>query len=366
MVINMNLGGTEKALLNMIDEIPTNDYEITILMLEKYGALLEDIPSYVKIKYLDEYERIKPLINNSPKSIIENHIENREIVKAIKCGIYNIIAKLSGERTLYYKYLAKRLKVINKEYDIAVAYAGPMEFITYYVLNKINANEKYQWIHFDVRKIGFNKKFAENNFSRFNKVIVVSEEGKNALVEKCPKLNDKVAVRLNTIPIKQIIKLSEEGKGFTDNFEGTRILTVGRISKEKGQDLAIKACKMLVERGANVKWYCIGTGPLVNEYKKLVKNLNLEEKFEFLGAKKNPYIYMKECDIYVQPSRHEGFCITVGEAKVFSKPIITTDFVGAREQIINNYNGIVCKGAADEIYNAINTLIINENIKVKF
>ena len=42
------------------------------------------------------------------------------------------------------------------EYDIAVAYAGPMDFISYFVANKIKAKKKIQWIHFDVKKIGFN------------------------------------------------------------------------------------------------------------------------------------------------------------------------------------------------------------------
>ncbi|MEG1003860.1 MAG: glycosyltransferase [Clostridium sp.] len=356
MIINMNLGGTEKALLNMIDEIPINDYEITILMLEKYGALLEDIPPYVKVKYLDEYERIRPLINNSPKSVIENHIENREVIKAIKCGIYNIIAKLRGDRTQYYKYLAKRLKVINEEYDIAVAYAGPMEFITYYVLNKINAKEKYQWIHFDIRNIGFNKKFAQNNFKKFDKVVVVSDEGKKALIEVCHKLKGNVSVKLNTIPKRHIIEQSEVGEGFVDTFDGIRILTVGRICKEKGQDIAIRVCKKLLEEGVNVKWYCIGSGNLESEYKNLVYNLGLENSFEFLGSKKNPYAYMRECDIYVQPSRHEGFCITVAEAKIFEKPIITTDFIGAKEQLkeLNN-SEVVCSEV--EMVNSIKKIV---------
>lgn len=333
MIINMNLGGTEKALLNMINEVPANDYEITIIMLEKYGSLLENIPTYVKIKYVDEYLKIKPLLNNTPKEIIKKNIKNKEFIKAIQCGIYNIIAKIQGDRSIYYKYLMKKIVKLNEEYDIAIAYAGPMELITYYVLNKINAKEKYQWIHFDIRKIPFNKKFAEMYFSRFNKVVVVSEEGKNALVERCPKLKGRVKVRLNTIPIKQIIEQSKEGEGFNDGFKGIRILTVGRVSEEKGQDLAIKACKMLVDEGLNIKWYCVGTGPLVKEYNKLVKSLNLEDKFEFLGAKKNPYRYMKECDIYVQPSRHEGFCITLGEIKNFNKFIISTNFTGAKEQL---------------------------------
>lgn len=52
---------------------------------------------------------------------------------------------------------------------------------------------------------------------------------------------------------------------------------------------------------------------------------------------------MAECDLYVQSSRHEGFCITLGEAKIFDKPIISTNFTGATEQLFNYREGIVIK-----------------------
>ena len=52
----------------------------------------------------------------------------------------------------------------------------------------------------------------------------------------------------------------------------------------------------------------------------------------FLGSKINPYRFLKECDIYVQPSRGEGYCIALAEAICLEKPIVVTDFAGAREQ----------------------------------
>lgn len=63
MVINMNVGGTEKALLNMISEMPKEEYDITILMLEKYGGFLDLIPETVHVKYLEGYSKIKKILN---------------------------------------------------------------------------------------------------------------------------------------------------------------------------------------------------------------------------------------------------------------------------------------------------------------
>lgn len=356
MIKNMNIGGTEKSLLNILCEIPQKEYEVTILMLENKGEFLNDIPRGIKVKTLKDYGDIINQINSSPKEIVAELIKNKHFINALNIGTIHIISKLLGDRTIFFKYLTRNLKNISEKYDIAIAYAGPLEFITYYVLNRIKAKKKYQWIHFDVRKIYFNKRFSNNQFKKFNNIVVVSEEGKQSLVSKCPKLEDKIKVRLNTIPKKSILKGASLEKGFNDVFDGTRILTVGRLSYEKGQDIAIKICKQLVDSGKNIRWYCIGQGYSYSKYKKLVEELDIKENFKLLGAKKNPYPYMKECDIYVQPSRHEGFCITLGEAKIFNKPIVSTDFAGAKEQLKNMKNSYIVD-SEEEIYNTIKSLL---------
>ena len=66
---------------------------------------------------------------------------------------------------------------------------------------------------------------------------------------------------------------------------------------------------------------------------------------------------MKECDIYVQPSKPEGYCITLAEARCFNNPIITTNFTGANEQIINENTGLICEISEEEIYNAVKRLL---------
>src|SRR5690606_2684904 len=79
----------------------------------------------------------------------------------------------------------------------------------------------------------------------------------------------------------------------------------------------------------------------------------------FLGEKLNPYPYMKDCDIYVQPSLHEGYCITVAEAQVFNKPIVVTDFASAKDLIENNVTGLITEISSDGLYTAIKSLLIN-------
>ncbi|MGL5244946.1 MAG: glycosyltransferase, partial [Sarcina sp.] len=58
MIINMNVGGTEKALLTMLNELPKDKYHVTVLMLEKSGEFLKYIPDWVNIRVLEEYEEL--------------------------------------------------------------------------------------------------------------------------------------------------------------------------------------------------------------------------------------------------------------------------------------------------------------------
>src|SRR5690606_30057705 len=114
-----------------------------------------------------------------------------------------------------------------------------------------------QWIHFDITKIGFNTKFAGKVYSKFDKVFVVSNEARKKLIQLVPKIQAKTEIFLNRSTPQIVKSQSKLGKGFNDFFDGLRILTVGRLSSEKGQDMAVHVLHRLLENGYNVKWYCV-------------------------------------------------------------------------------------------------------------
>jgi glycosyltransferase involved in cell wall biosynthesis len=98
-----------------------------------------------------------------------------------------------------------------------------------------------------------------------------------------------------------------------------KLLTAGRFCYQKAFDNAVRLCKILLERGMNIKWYALGYGTEEEKIKSMVRELGIEESFIFLGKKINPYPYMKACDIYVQPSRYEGKAVTVREAQMLGR-----------------------------------------------
>ena len=143
------------------------------------------------------------------------------------------------------------------------------------------------------------------------------------------------------------------------------ILTIGRLTKEKGPELAVKACKKLIDEGFDVKWYWVGDGNQANYIRNIINELGIEGSFYLLGNKNNPYIYIKKCDIYVQPSKYEAYCTTTNEARILNKPIVTTNVGGMKDQFVDKETALIVNPDEDSIYNAIKILINDEEYRNK-
>src|SRR4051794_35954821 len=129
MLINMNVGGTEKALLNMVHEFPKEKYDITIFMLEKYGGFFNLIPNHVHIEYFNGFQCIKPILNQPPHLTAVSFLKAGKVIKALNIILSHLLSKILQERSIFFKYLLKGYQQNETEYDLAVAYAGPMDFI---------------------------------------------------------------------------------------------------------------------------------------------------------------------------------------------------------------------------------------------
>ena len=105
MCINMNIGGTEKALLTMLNQIDTSKYNITLLMLEEYGGFLNQVPDFVKIRYVNEYKKIKPFLKEAPQLLVKKLIKDKEYLKGFSTLFYYSISKITNNMSYYYKYL---------------------------------------------------------------------------------------------------------------------------------------------------------------------------------------------------------------------------------------------------------------------
>ena len=142
------------------------------------------------------------------------------------------------------------------------------------------------------------------------------------------------------------------------------IVSVGRLSYVKGFDLAVKALRILHDKGlTHIKWYVVGYGGYEEELKGIIAQNKLKDSFILLGKKTNPYSYMKACDLYVQPSRYEGKAVTVTEAKIVGKPILITNYPTSKSQIEDGVDGLICNLSAEGIAQGIEKLYMNSDLR---
>ncbi|MCU5377760.1 glycosyltransferase [Bacillus cereus] len=363
MVSSMNIGGVEKSLLSLLSVIPKEKYDVTVLMLEKRGGFLKQLPSWVKIEEVTWFENIKPKIMQPPKKTIREYFENAKYIKGLNFLLTYVVSKNLKDRYVFYKEIFKDIPHNKDSYDIAIAYQGPTDIIDYYIVNRVTSEKKISWIHFDVFQHQVNTKLYEKLYNQLDNIYVVSKEAQKHLVEKFPKVKSKTSVFLNIVLPDLINEMAKEKVEFDNEYKGMKIVTVGRLSKEKGQDLAIKVLSMLRKEGYEVRWYCIGEGENREYYETLICKYNLKQDFLLLGSAINPYPYVNQSDIYVQTSRHEGYCLTLAEAKCLKKPIVTTNFTGAYEQIKDGYNGFVAECNEESLYYKIKYLLDQQRVR---
>lgn len=355
----MVMGGIEKSLISLLKELSKDKYDVTVLVMGKGGELLEKIPSHVNVQCL--YGNEKTTIEKIKKYIIKGKLLN-----ALKIAWYTFLSKKTNSVFEQEMYHTKMLPVITDDFDLAIAYHTPASLPVVYVMNNIIAKKKVAWIHSDVSQYKEALKRYKEFYLNYDRIFCVSNYALEKFNELFPELKNKSSVFYNILDKKLIENEALKEGGFNDSFNGIRILTVGRLTLEKGLNLLPLVSLKLKSEGINFRWYWIGDGELRADLENMIKENKLEDHIYLLGTQFNPYTFIKQCDFYVQPSLHEGYCITLAEARALSKPIITTDTIGAREQIKSGENGIIVNHHEEELYLAIKNLIIDKKLCTKF
>ena len=363
MINTMNLGGTEKSLISLLSVMSRDKHDVTILMLEKYGELQYFIPKWVKVEYLNGYSSIKNIISKPPHKTIIEFLKRGRLIKVLKIFNTYVKYKISKNFDCFYFEVLKKHKTI-KEYDIAIAYAGPFDFISYFIVKKINAKIKVQWIHFDVSKVLSLATFGNKYYQYFDKIFCVSENAKVVFDDMFPNFCDKTSVFKNIVSKSNLEKSASIGETFSDGYDGLKILTLGRLSEEKGQQMVPSIVHRLKKDKIKFKWYLIGDGKLKDNLLSQIKELDLRNDLIVLGSKINPYRFVKDCDIYVQTSFHEGYCLTVHEAKILNKPVVITNVASADNLILNGEDGLIVEINEEAIYTGVKKLITDTKLRM--
>lgn len=324
---SLDVGGIEKALVTLLNELQKKDYEITLVLEKKEGIFLEELNPQI---------RVITFTPNNDKNVLKRKFIN--LVRQVKFAL---------------KY--------KNRFDFAASFATYSNSSAY--VARTASKNSALWGHADYLTLFKNSVeemkefFKQKRYNRFKHIIFVSKEGKESFIATFPETKEKTMVCNNLIDDLKIEELANEEIELQKQ-EVTTFLNVGRHDeRQKKLSKLIEASKKLKTEGYNFKVLFVGDGQDTEKYKEMVKQNNLEEQIIFLGRKQNPYPYFKISDCVILTSDYEGYPVVFIESMILNKPIITTK-VSDYEDVEGKYGYTTTKEVQD-IYEKMKLFIEN-------
>lgn len=361
----MEIGGAEKALLGLLENIDTNKYLVDLFLMRHTGELMKYIPDNINLlPELPEYASLAVPI--------QSVIKKRQFAVAFRRTMGKIKAQrkvkqlnLPPDHGVALEYSHKYTRTVMPEiqphikYDLAISFLTPHYFVT----EKVNAKKKIAWIHTDYKKMRVDIESELQMWGKYDNIISISNSVTERFLDTFPTLEHLVQTWGNIMPLEYMRNMAG-AFSVEDEMpnDGTlKILSIGRFCTSKNFDNVPRICTLIREQGINVRWYLIGYGSDEQLIRMKIIQADMQEYVIMLGKKENPYPYIKKCDLYVQPSRYEGKSVSVIEAQILHKPVVITNYTTAESQLRDDYDGVIVPMNNDECAKGIVRLLRDKN-----
>ena len=316
------IGGTNKSLENLLLLVDNNIYEIRIF------SLYEDGDSYYKEKVFKPYLIKKSLFYR----LFHDHFWFRKF-----STLFSLLFRCNASRLLH-KFEINRIQKKEK-FDSVIAYQESSATICVSMLR--NCSNRIAWVHCELRywlqDLVKGRKLEEaGDYSKYDKIICVSESARQSFLSLYPQLSDKVMFIYNSVDANHIKELADDVKvnvPFSDNT--FNILSVGRFSPTKQFDLIPKIVSELKKMTSKpFCWYIIAsTEECLQDMLDKIEKYDVSREVILLGAKDNPYPYFKKSDLFVCTSESESFSYVIAESKVLHVPVLCNNIPVAKEVV---------------------------------
>lgn len=330
-------GGAETVLVNLVNNLDTSKYEITIQTLFDVGINKKRINHNIKYKYIFK--------------------------KMFRGNIH--ILKLFSPSFLFKKF-------IKSHYDIIISYLeGPTTRIVSGCEDK--KTKLIAWVHTEIKNIYEfsssyrNKGEMKKAYEKYNEVIFVSTEAQKSF-NTLLKYNIKSSVIENVIDNNEIQKKAIEPITL-ERFKkdsNLKIISLGRLIKLKGYKRLLDVHKELISKNIMHSIYIFGEGKERRNLEKIIKKNHLESTVCLCGYVENPYKYIKNCDVYVCSSYKEGYNTAIVEALALEKPIITTFCSGVNSILDNGQYGMIVENSENGLFNGLKEMITKQELREEY
>ncbi len=349
-MIQLRLGGAERSLINLLQEMDQENCQVDLLLIKKRGELLEQVPADVRV--LETPFELKCIFSNKIQGIRGIPYWLCRLISVLFSKIYCFFSP-SDETAIRWKLYRHLVPKYGEHYDYAISYLkGPC---LYYVAEKVDADEKVAWFHNDFVKEGSDVKNTRPFLGSFHHIISVSDGCVETLKKVFPEYSDRISYMPNIVSPTVIRRNALE---FVPKEYGEKpvVLSVGRLVHQKGFDIAIRAAKILKARNIPFQWFVLGEGTQRDSLEQQISQCDVRDCFILLGARNNPYPYIQNASVIVQPSRYEGKSMLLDEAKILARPIIATNYSTVRDQITNTQEGMIVEMNPASLADAVETM----------
>jgi len=333
---SLEMGGIETVLLNILNHLDQDRYEIVLLLNYLQGEFINRVPAHIRVLAVGENSE------DFSKNVFLKVLQ--KIKRRLKYGFFEVFPA----------YFYKKNQLLD--YDVEVAFS---HYMMKSILKSPNRkSKKIFWIHGDLRNSGFgteqNQKFVDEML-KFDTGVFVSKHGKN-VVEKNWRVELKNAkVLYNPLNIKQIQAKAREN--VEEKFRDIDFVAVGRLFFAKGFADLVEAHHQLISEGYKIKTLLIGDGIQRKELENFVEKYNMKDNFFLYGYSDNPVKYMQNARYFLLPSYSESYPMVIGEALILNKPVLATDVGGVSEMVQNEVNGLLFKPGKAELYETMKRVL---------
>lgn len=349
---DFHVGGVQKSLINFLkalkSDVESGELLIDLFVLNDCGELKNEIPEEVNI--------IK-----ANKSFLKFGCAQSE-AKKMKVFIQRSFCAIWTKcftNAIPLKHCLKKEQIL-KGYDIAISYATTISNRSMYagwsefIINNCDAKKKIVYIHNDFRKSALNNDYTINLLRKFDKVWFVSKNCEIDFETNIKGFKGKTDTIPNIIDVSVVQELSNA----TDTIlrsDCVNLISVSRLSQEKGHLRTLDVLSKLKEEGYIFKWHVLGDGPMKDKIKEKIKNLGMTDRVILYGNQSNPYSYIKNADMLMLNSFNESYGLVLIDAMLLNVPVFTTETITAKE-IVGKY-GFVCYNNSDGIYSELKKVL---------
>ncbi len=341
----MGIGGVEKALIAMLNALEGRGLQVHLALITDRGEMFRAIPAWVHVHIIKPLNRHMRLLADPKRTLAHDFMRLRW--RTLPYLLPYIHKKLHKEDWKIARRMLRHDDALGMEFDLAINYTSPYSILDYYVARHVRARKRAAWVHFDLSRWDTNPNDIRRLHPLMDRIFIVAEHARECYCRLYPETAHKTVTFRNLVDPRSIAAEAEQPSDYRPG-RGTNFVIVGRVSAEKGQDLAIRAFAGFLGGGAEGTLHIVGDGPLMDTCRALAAELCPADSVRFYGSQINPYPFMRGADVFVQPSLQDAFSISLAEACLFGMPIVATEVSGAHEMLDSRPNAIICSDFTPE------------------